>query len=120
MPTLHEQPTGGDFVRYEQTGYSRGEITLASGNEKAGTVLGKVTSTGQYVKSVRTATDGSENAVAVLLFATDASAAAVNTVGYLRHMRVYRGGLIFDDSYNTEAFRDAAVVSLAGAGIIAD
>ena len=52
-------------------------VTIASGTLKRGTVLGKVTSTSDYIESVATAADGSENPVAILADDADASAGAV-------------------------------------------
>lgn len=52
-----------------------GNGTLASGQNLArGAVLGRVTATGKLVASVQTATDGSQEPVAVLVHDIDASA----------------------------------------------
>ena len=59
-------------------------ITLASGqNLKRGALLGKVTATGKYKLSVATATDGSEDPIAILAQDTNASSADTKTVAYL-------------------------------------
>ena len=51
-------------------------ITVAQGAALVrGTVLGRVTATDKYIVSVRTASDGSQNPVAVLAADLDASAA---------------------------------------------
>ncbi|MCP3970522.1 MAG: head decoration protein [Rhodobacteraceae bacterium] len=121
MSTLYEGNTLGDVVLYQEPNYSPGAVTVGTAADlEPGTVLGKITATGKYIRSVRTATDGSENAVAVLTRQADAAAADVASVALLRHARVRRGGLVFDASYSTEAFRDAAIASLAGAGIVAE
>lgn len=119
MPTLTEGQTPGDFVLYELPEYSRDEVTIGSGADLApGTVLGKVTATGKYIRSVRTADDGSETPVAVLRNPADAAAADVQAVVQARITRVRRYGLVFDDSYSTEAYRNAACAALNGVGIL--
>jgi hypothetical protein len=67
----------GDFPRMTRL------VTIASGANasgavlKRGTLLGRITATDKYIPSVKTATDGSQNPVAVLTFDVDASAADV-------------------------------------------
>lgn len=120
MPPLTEGRTPGDFVLFDEPQYSRDVVTVGAGADlEPGTVLGKVTADGTYVRSVRTATDGSENAVAVLRTEALAASAAVSAVIQARHTSCRRFGLLFDDSYSTEAYRDAACESLKGAGILA-
>ena len=52
-------------------------ITLAAGTLQRGTVLGQVTATGNYIESVATASDGSQNPVGILADYADASGGAV-------------------------------------------
>ncbi|MGR3825230.1 MAG: head decoration protein [Salipiger marinus] len=119
MPILTEGRTAGDFVLYEVPEYSRDLATIAAGADlDAGTVLGRITASGKYVRSVRTATDGSETPVAVLRRAAAAADADVpNAILQARHTRCRRLGLIFDASWSTKAHRDTACAALAAAGI---
>lgn len=58
-------------------------IVLATGqNLSRGTVLGKITASGKYVKSLSDATDGSETPDAVLSEDCDATAADTTTLAY--------------------------------------
>jgi hypothetical protein len=60
-------------------------ITLISGqNCLRGTVLGKITASGKYNKSLSAAVDGSQTPVAVLAEDCDASAGDKVTVAYFR------------------------------------
>lgn len=122
MTTLSEGRTPGDFMLFEESSlYSRDEVTIAAGADlEPGTVLGKVTASGKFVKSVETAVDGSETAVAVLYTQANAASADVtDAVVIARHAEVRRGGLIFDATYDSKAKRDAAVAELKTAGILA-
>lgn len=59
-------------------------ITIASGAGELtrGTLLGKITSSGKYVKSLAASSDGSEVPVAILAEDVDATSADVVTVAY--------------------------------------
>lgn len=57
--------------------------TITGGTFLRGTVLGKITASGKYTKSVKTATDGSQNPVAILVDNVDASSADQNGGLYL-------------------------------------
>lgn len=50
-------------------------VTVSGGDYKRGTVLGMITASGKYTACVKTATDGSENPVAILADNVDASSA---------------------------------------------
>lgn len=58
-------------------------ITLAAGTLPRGSVLGRVTATGQYKLSVAGASDGSQNPSVILADAADASSGAVATGAYV-------------------------------------
>ncbi|MEC5321119.1 head decoration protein [Brenneria populi subsp. brevivirga] len=61
-------------------------VTIAIGataTYKRGTVLGKITASGKYTLSLSTATDGSEDPVAILVDDADATAADVTAGVYL-------------------------------------
>lgn len=122
MTTLSEGKTPGDFLLFEEnSAYSRDEATIAAGADlEPGAVLGQITASGKLVSSDRTAVDGSETPVAILMTpAAAASADVTNAVVLARHAQVRRGGLTFDASITTEGHRDTAVAALADVGIIA-
>lgn len=50
------------------------KATLTGGNYPAGTILGKITASGKYKSCASAANDGSQNAEAILAYATDATA----------------------------------------------
>lgn len=123
MPPLTEPNRSGDFLLFEEDHhYSRDVVTIAaSADLEPGTVLGKVTASGKFIRSVETASDGSETATAVLLSPAKAETADVtDALVIARHARVKRHGLLFDASYDDTAKRDAAVAELASVGILTD
>ncbi len=89
------------------------QITLLSGqNCVRGTVLGKVTASGKYVKSLSASSDGSQTPAVILAEDCDASAADKMTVAYF--------GGVFDENALTlgtahtvasirEALRDVGI-----------
>ncbi|WP_146592211.1 head decoration protein [Puniceibacterium confluentis] len=120
MPTLTEGKTPGDFLLYEAPSqYSRDQVTIGTAADLVpGTVLGKITASGKFIRSVRTAVDGSETPVAILM--QEAAAASADVTGAIvlaRHAQVRRYGLTFDASWSTEAYRDTACAALLAAGI---
>jgi hypothetical protein len=75
MTTLTENNRNLEFLVSENNGdFSREAVTLISGqNLKACTVLGRITASGKFTILAPAAADGSQNAAAILLYATDAS-----------------------------------------------
>lgn len=75
-------------------------ITIASGQGVLlrGTILGQVTAGGNYKKSVKTATDGSQVPSAILIDNVDATGADVQGGGYLMG-EFNQHHIIFDDSW---------------------
>ncbi len=71
-----------------------------------------------YKKCVRTATDGSQIAAAVLLDKVDATSAAQSAVATVRLAEVSRLGLVFDASFDTEARKNLAIAQLAKGMVI--
>jgi hypothetical protein len=66
----------GGFIQSEaEWARSRGLVTIEGGAGRlfAGTVLGRITSSGKYVPSPDSGSDGSETAVAVLFDEVDAT-----------------------------------------------
>lgn len=80
--------------------------TITGGTFKRGTVLGMITASGQYTKSVKTATDGSETPVAILVDNVDASTADQNGGLYLMG-EFNQNYIIFDDSWTIPALKTA-------------
>ena len=68
----------GEFIVSEDNGHrSRDQVTIEAGQDlKAGHVLGKVSSSGEYKEYDPDNTDGSETAVAVAYARVDATASA--------------------------------------------
>lgn len=99
---------------------SRANITIAAGAGilAPNTVLAKVTATGKYVPAKATGSDGSQTAVAVLLYGVDASTADAWVAGMVRDGEVNGKTLVYDPSISTQALRLAADAQLAAAGII--
>ncbi|NNM64062.1 MAG: head decoration protein [Burkholderiales bacterium] len=75
-----------------------GNITLAAGTLQRGAVLGMVTATGNYILSVATATDGSQNPKAILADYADASGGPVTAPVYLTG-EFNADKLVFDASW---------------------
>ena len=90
MTTLVEGTHAGEFIVSEGNGnISRESITVLSGeNLVAGAVLGKVTASSKYVEHDPAGADGSENAIAVLFDAVDATAADAAGVAITRMAEV--------------------------------
>ena len=121
--TTYTEPTQlSDFLKFElapEVQWCRETVTIASGqNLLAGTVVGKVTTGGKYIAYDNGATDGSETAAGVLLFAVDASG------GDKKGVILARGPALIDvdnlawgAGVTTQGEKDAAVVDLAALDI---
>ena len=79
-------------------------VVLGAGNLPRGAVLGQITASGNFILSVKTAVDGSQNANAVLADATDASAGPVNCGVYLTG-ELNGNALTFDASWTTATLK---------------
>ncbi len=116
-------PTPGDVLKWEiNPDYCREVVTIASGAGKlgVGSVLGKITATGEYVLSDPLATDGSQTAAAVLLEEADATSAATAALVALRGPAIVsKGALVFHSNVATAADRDAKYAELESIGIVA-
>jgi hypothetical protein len=122
MPVLTQPPSMGDVLKYEvNPNYSREVITLLQGQPyPVGAVLGRITASGKYTLSTETATDGEEVAIAVLLYAVDATLADATGIILARGPAIVsRAGLAFDATVNDAAKIAAKITQLAAAGIIA-
>jgi len=121
MTTLTETTHPGGFLVWEAfRDYTRETITVASGAGllAAGTVLGKITASGNYAAHDPAAVDGTETAVAVLWGKADASAADAPAVALVRGPAIVnRHDLVFAGT-PTEAEITAAHAALMDAGIL--
>jgi hypothetical protein len=87
---------------------TEGRVTVLSGqNLVRGTLLGRITASGKYVKSLSASSDGSQVPAAILANDTDASAADVG------HVLIYTSGefnerrVIFGTAHTADTTRDA-------------
>lgn len=85
-----------------------------------GAVLGRVTATGQYILSVATATDGSQNPCAILVDNVTTAAAATQTAGVYLQGEFNANYLTFDPSWTvatlTPAIRPTIFIKTALSG----
>lgn len=79
---------------------------ITGGTFQRGTVLGMITASGKYTKSVKTATDGSETPVAILVDNVDASTSDQNGGLYLMG-EFNQNRIIFDNSWTVPALKAA-------------
>ena len=122
MPVLTEPPSMGDVLKYEvNPNYTREVITLQLGlSYPAGSVLGRITACGKYTLSPATGADGSQTAVAVLLYPVNATLAdAVGIVVTRGPTIVSRAALAYEATVNDAAKIAAKITQLAAVGIIA-
>jgi hypothetical protein len=115
----------GGFIQSESNGdRSRDRVDVAGGSGGgtvwyAGTVLGKITSSGQYTASPASGADGSETAVAILwddVDVTDGDALQVAVIA--RDCEVRADDLSFHASVDTDNEKAAKYAQLAEVGII--
>lgn len=94
-------------------------VNDAAGTLDIGTVLGKVTATGKFKRAVQSASDGSQNAAAIVI-AVKAIAGTTDTkvLALVRGpASVSKAGLILDATYDTDAEKEAVYASLLALGI---
>ena len=101
---------------------SRSIVTIANGAGKlaAGTVLGKVTATGEYVPALDAEAvgfEGAETAVAILAYGVDATAQAVEVTAIDRDAEAKLPMLSFDASVDDQTKTDAKIAQLNAVGI---
>lgn len=107
-----------EFLLMEEDGTISRDIVLLAANTgplKSGTVLGRVTATGEYKPYDDANTDGSETALGILLLDAEASALPQAVTIIARLAEVKRDSLIFV----TGADRLASLLDLASHHIIA-
>ena len=119
MPIIHETAHAGGFLVWEALrDYCRETVTLAAGKLEPGTVLGKITASGDYAAHDPTASDGTETAIAVLWDHADASGGDVATVALVRGPAIVnRHDLVFTGA-PTAGQIAAAHAALAAANIL--
>lgn len=122
MTALTEGPHAGEFIVSEATvgatGVARGRTagTLAAGeNLTAGTVLGIVTSSGEYAAYDNVATDGTEAAAGILFAGVDATGGALPCVVLDADCEV--NGAEINWNGQLQAAIDAGIADLAALGI---
>ena len=121
MSVLTQPPTMGDVLKYElNPNFTRETVTLLAGtNYPVGAVLGRITASGKMKLITATCTDGAQTAEAVLLYATDATAADQNAVVIVRGPAIVsKAGLVFDASVDDAAKTAAKHAQLTALGII--
>ena len=121
MSVLTQPPTMGDVLKYElNPNFTRETVTLLAGtNYPVGAVLGRITASGKMKLSTATGTDGAQNAAAVLLYATDATAADLNAVVIVRGPAIVsKAALVFDASVDDASKTAAKQAQLTALGII--
>ncbi|TDE34133.1 head decoration protein [Antarcticimicrobium sediminis] len=101
---------------------SRSIVTIPNGEGKlaAGTVLGKVTASGEYIPSPNAEVvgkEGAETAVAVLAYGVDATDQAVEVTVIDRDAEAKQPMLSFDASVDDQTKTDAKVAQLNAVGI---
>lgn len=98
---------------------SRDKVILANGqNLKAGTVLGAITASGKFTLHDAGASDGSQNAAAVLLADCNASGGDTSAVVCARLAEVKADLLVFKAGISAPN-KSAALAALAAKNIIA-
>ncbi|CAO4138036.1 head decoration protein [Methylorubrum extorquens] len=121
MALLETAAVASDWLKVEDGSYrSRDTAVIATGSGKlaSGTVLAKVTASGKYVPAAASGADGSQTAVAVLVFPVDATSADAKAVIVSRHAVVSHAGLTYGATINDATKRAAANGQLGAAGII--
>jgi len=118
MATLTKIQSNASFIVSESSGYrSRDDVTVtvpATTTYAAGTILGKITASGKYVRHAAGATDGSEDEAGVLyetLVNTTVSAVDSESVSFARDAEVNGSELTY------EVGADAAQIILSDAAL---
>jgi hypothetical protein len=125
MPVLTKSPTLGDLLKFElSASYCRETVTLKAGTSyPLGAVLGKITASGKYRLSPAAEVvgdEGAETAIAVLLEATDATAAdRTGLIAARGPVIVAKAALGFDGSVDDAAKTAAKHAQLAAVGLVA-
>lgn len=109
---------GGFLVSAANKTRSCDVVIIASGeNLSAGTVLGKITSSGKYVELAPGASDGSENAAAILWDHVDATGGDQRGTAVVRDAEVNLDEAVWPDGI-TDQQKATAETKLAALGIV--
>lgn len=125
MPVLTSAPTLGDLLKFElNASYTRETVTMKVGSSyPLGSVLGRITVSGEYRLSPAAEVvgdEGAEVAIAVLLEAVDAMDAAVTGLVAARGPVILAEGVLaFDTSVDQPAERVAKIAQLSALGLVA-
>lgn len=109
------------YLVSEANGYrSREQVVIASGSGKldAGSVLGQVSVSKKFKPYTPGASDGSQNAVAILFEACDATSADVRRTVTARDAEIQADVLVWAGGVN-DTQKTAALAALAALGIAA-
>lgn len=120
-PIVEDRRTTAHYIVSEAHGYrSREQAMIAAGSGKliAGTVLGRVTATRMFAPFDPAATDGSQNAAAILYEGCDATSADVRRTVSARDTEI-QGAVLVWKAGVTDNQKTAALASLAALGLIA-
>ena len=122
MTVLTQPPSIGNVLKYEvNPNYTRDTVPLLMGMPyPAGSVLGKITASGKYKLATSGGSDGAQTAIAVLLYAVDATLAYATGIAVSRGPSIVsRAGLAYDATVNDSAKITTKLGQLAAVGIIA-
>ncbi len=121
MTTLTEGRHAGGFLIWEVLrDYTRETVTLASGAGRLepGTVLGRITSGGKYTVLAPAASNGSQNAAAILWGPADATDSDAPGVVLVRGPAIVnRHEIVWPDAI-TEGQTNTAIAALTALGIL--
>jgi len=120
MTTFTESRHAGEFILSEANGSrSRDNVTVLAGQGvlKAGSVLGKITVSGKYKLVTAGASDGSQNAAAILIAPTDTSNGDVVAAVIARAAEINKNLLTYGSDIDTAGEITTVLTALAGAGI---
>ncbi|CAA7618309.1 head decoration protein [Magnetospirillum sp. SS-4] len=125
MPVLTASPSLGDLLKFElNASYSRETVTLKAGTSyPLGSVLGRITASGEYRLSPAAEVvgdEGAETAIAVLLETADATDGAITGLIAARGPVILAdGALAFDASVDDAAKRASKITQLSAQGLVA-
>ncbi|OAN51135.1 head decoration protein [Magnetospirillum moscoviense] len=125
MPVLTASPTLGDLLKFElNASYTRETVTLKAGSRyPLGSVLGRITASGEFRLSSAAEVvgdEGAEVAVAVLLDTVDATDGVVTGLIAARGPVILAdSALVFDASIDQPTERAAKIAQLATVGLVA-
>lgn len=108
---------GGEYVLSDRGNLSRDVVVVVGGNFVAGTVLGRISSSGSFTQLNPSASDGSETAAALLYGPTAAAGAPVRATAHVRSTEVNGGLLVWPDGISP-AQQTAAIAQLAALAIV--